>query len=234
MPKRCPTCGQIYSDNTKFCDQDATPLSDPLATQITSGIGSQSALPSRKRMWVFLLAAFVIFMAALGGAYFFSERHLQSGITVTLEGISLPNSPDNQNSGFVGKVLRGVVGAAQAATGNGDLVAQLRIGNGTRFSGEIIAANYTIRAGDRQIGVGSWIADPAAPVTFQPEQGVALNLPFRPEPGNTISSGLDALVGKEVPVTMQGTMQVKALFLTFTVPINARLVRQSESPVPQT
>lgn len=230
MAKRCPTCGMVYSDNTQFCDQDATPLPDPLMTQVASG-GGVRPLSSRKPMLVFLLVAVVVLVAAIGGAYFFSERHLQSGITVRLEGISLPRSPDSQNSGALSRFLQGVVGTAQAAMGNGDLVARLKIGNGTHFSGEVISASYTIHAGDRQIGVGSWTADPAAPVKFQPEQEVALNLPFRPDPSNTLSSGLDAMIGRDVPVTMQGAMQVKALFLTFTVPINARLVRQGEAPV---
>ena len=229
MAKRCPTCGRVYSDNTKFCDQDATPLPDLLKTQIASGGVRPS--PSRRPMLVFLLVAVIVFVAAIGAAYFFSERHLQSGLTVRLEGISLPSSSDSQNSGALARFLQGVVGTAQAAMGSGDLVAQLKIGNGTYFSGEVVSASYTIHAGDRQIGVGAWAANPDTPVKFQSEQEVALNLPFRPDPSNTLSSGLDAVIGRDVPVTIKGTMQVKAMFLTFTIPIKARLARPGEAPV---
>lgn len=233
MAKRCPACGQVYSDNTKFCDQDGTTLTDPLATQIPPP--AALARPSRKRMVICLAAAAVVLAAAASVAYYLYQRHLQSSITITLTGIALPGSPDSQNSSAAARLLQGVIGAAQAAMGNGDLVALLKIGNGTRFSGEIVSASYTIHAADRQIGAGSWaIEGAAAPVKFQAGQEIALNLPFRPDPRNSVSSVLELAAGRDVPVKIRGTMKVKALFFTFTVPFDAQLVRPGESLIQQT
>ena len=203
MPKQCPQCRQFYGDQVKFCDLDGTPL--PAA--------AGGATTNRARYRLLALALLTLGAAAVAARYVY-HQHLQARLTISFEDLS--PAPSEQ-----GGWLRGAVGLAQAATGNGDLVARVRIANATLFAGSVTAAEYTLSAGAREIGKGAWTAG-NAPVAFQPGQSVALDLPFRLNPGNTVGSALDALTGKAVPITMRGEMRV-ASFIEFGIPFEVRL-----------
>ncbi len=233
MPKQCPTCLQVYSDHAKFCDRDGATLPEAPA----GSLSSQPSSPRRSRMRLMICLALpvIALAAALAVAHTLYQRHLQSRIAISLEGVTLPENasgaPD-RNSSAASKLLQEIVGAAKVAIGSGDLIAQIKVDNQTRFSGQIVSANYNILSGDREIGRGSWTASPA-PVGFQPGHEFSLELPFRTDPRSTLTSVLDAVAGKAAPVRMTGTMKVKAFLFTFEIPFEARLTPKEKFELPK-
>lgn len=232
MSKRCPKCGQIYSDRTKFCDQDGTTLTDSPSARAAPSAASRSS-GGRKAIWG--MTAVIVLLVGAVAAYYLCRRHVESGVSVALTGISLPNSPSGKESGTAGKLLEDALGAAHAVFGIGDLMARLNVTNRTGFSGEIVSASYSIYAGERTIGAGSWSNAPGgAAVKFQAGQEVRLSVPFRPDSRSTLAGILELAAGRDSPVTMRGVIQVKTLFFTFGVPFDTPLLGPGGTPLKRT
>lgn len=234
MAKICPVCRRTYSDRATYCDEDgvnpvgiARALDNPPAEPAT--VAPDRAAPvaggvCRRYAVLLCVAATLAVLGACGGRYA-CKRYLQNGIEVMLTDISLPSgakvSELENNPGILERVTSGVIGAARAITGGGDLITHVAVKNRTSCSGNLVSARYAVISGGAEIGRGEWQPE-GGPLEFQSGRDLALDLPLRLNAENTMASAVNALIGKSAAIKVSGDVTVKLWFGDITVPFTVQ------------
>ncbi|MGH9765169.1 MAG: LEA type 2 family protein [Blastocatellia bacterium] len=169
----------------------------------------------RRRRWK-LWAGLLVFAAlAVVGALYFIPGYLRSGVTFTLESVSLPEP--EANSSLLPRIIGEVTTAAKAVTGTGDVLARVRVRNAMPFSSSVSSARYVVLINEKEAGRGSW-APKDSSIALPSGQEVVLDLPFQIDPQSVAGSTFDALRGKPLAFKLKGEATISVMGLSFNAP----------------
>ncbi len=215
MARRCPQCGAVFPDAARFCDLDGTAL---VAGPPAGGAAAARPRGSWSRSRKLALAAVALVLVGAGAAApALVERYVRVKLDVTLEEVRFPGPTGDPAGGLLDQ-LRGL---AENLMGEGKLAARLRVRNDSSLRVAAVAADYAIEVSDKEVATGVWTPS-GGPLQVAPGGDLHLDLVVRPEAASALDMSSELLRGKQPPVRVHGTLTVKVLWTTLTLPFEVR------------
>ncbi len=222
MARRCPQCGASFPDAARFCDLDGTALVAGTGAPARPSGSRPRSLQSRK---LGLIAAALVLLGVGLAAPGLVEHYVRLKLDVTLEEVRYPGPAGDESSGLLGH-LRGI---AENLMGEGKLAVRLRVRNDSSLSAAVVAASYTIEVSDKEVATGVW-TPPGDLQQVPPGEDLHLDLVVRPEAASALDMSSELLRGSQPPVRVHGTLTLKVLWTTLTLPFEVRRLKVELKP----
>jgi len=220
VARRCPQCGTSFPDAARFCDLDGTALVDGAPARQS---GSWPRSPRSRKLA--LVAAAVVLLGVGLAAPGLVERYVRLNLDVTLEEVRYPGPASDESGGLL-EHLRGL---AENLMGEGKLAVRLRVRNDSSLSASVVAASYTIEVSDKEVATGVW-TPPGDLHQVAPGEDLHLDLVVRPEAASALDMSSELLHGRQPPVHVHGTLTLKVLWTTLTLPFEVRRLKVELKP----